>query len=214
MRLLLAALLAATAAGRPLLEPTVPPAEPGSTAPGAPLGMAVPRGQDRPEPGGSALGGAELDALTARVADELRCPICRNQSVLESPTELARQMQAVIRERLAAGETPEEVKAYFVARYGEWILLKPPARGVNLAVYLLPPVFLVAGALLLRGRVRRWRERREVTVEGPDAGAPAGQMDAGPAGHGNVAREAHLEAPAGELSEEDEAWLRETIRRA
>lgn len=114
----------------------------------------------------SGLSPAELDALTAEVASRLRCPVCRNQSVLESSAELSREMQDVIRERLAAGESPEEVKAYFVARYGEWILLKPEARGINLLVYLLPALFLVAGAFLLRNRLGQWR-RRAAAGDGP-----------------------------------------------
>lgn len=213
MRVLLLALLAAAAGSPPPSVPAVPPADPGPPAAAVYSGTAV-AGQDAPAPGGTALTGAELDALTARVADQLRCPICRNQSVLESPTELAREMQSVIRERLASGESPDEVKAYFVARYGEWILLMPTARGVNLAVYLLPPLLLVAGALLLRGRIRRWRERREAPFGSAGSGAAPGPAGAAPGGDGGVPREAPPEAAAGELSEEDEAWLREAIRQA
>ena len=89
-----------------------------------------------------------LDALAAEVASGLRCPVCRNQSIVESNAELSREMQAVVRDRLAAGETPAEVEAYFVSRYGEWILLKPQARGINLLVYGLPVVVLVLGFFL------------------------------------------------------------------
>src|SRR6202008_907501 len=71
------------------------------------------------------------------VAVQLRCVVCQNLSVADSPSEMASQMRAIIRERLAAGESPAEVQRYFVERYGEWILLSPPRRGFNLLVWLL-----------------------------------------------------------------------------
>src|SRR5262245_17886752 len=63
------------------------------------------------------------------IAAQLRCVVCQNLSVADSPSEMASQMRAIIRERLAAGESPAEVQRYFVDRYGEWILLSPPRRG-------------------------------------------------------------------------------------
>lgn len=176
---------------------------------------------------------AELDALTAEVADALRCPVCRNQSVLESSSELARRMQSVIRERLAAGEEPEQVKAYFVERYGEWILLKPEPRGLNLAVYLLPAALVLGGGLLLRSRLRAWRsagERTSADMEGDGAtaegaagtGTRVGSVPAGNAGEapGRTVREGadpgDPERPSGAdlewPSEADREWLSEAIR--
>lgn len=99
---------------------------------------------------------AELEKLTSAVASQLRCPVCQGMSVEDSPTELARDMRAVVREQLASGKSPEEVKAYFVSKYGEWILLEPKPRGLNLAIYLLPVVVLGAGAGLIVRSVRRW----------------------------------------------------------
>ncbi|MFQ5889114.1 MAG: cytochrome c-type biogenesis protein CcmH [Gemmatimonadota bacterium] len=151
---------------------------------------------------GAALEPAELDALTARVAAQLRCPVCRNQSVLESSAELAREMQSVIRERLAAGETPEQVRAYFVSRYGEWILLKPEARGLNLLVYLLPAVATFGGAIFLYRRLRRWAARpagpkRGESIAPPGSGAPV-------AGGGTTTYD--------RLTPEDRRWLEEAVR--
>lgn len=141
--------------------------------------------------------GAELDDLTARVANQLRCPVCRNQSVLESSSTLAREMQAEIRRRLARGETPEEVKAYFVSRYGEWILLQPPAKGINLLVYVLPVLALLVGGYVVFRLVRSWTGR---TPAGEAAGgADAGARSAGP--------------DADELSPEEERRLREAMGR-
>ncbi len=98
----------------------------------------------------------DIDALVAEVASQLRCPVCRQLSVLDSPAEMAQEMRAVIRERLEAGETPEEVKAYFVSKYGEWILLAPKKKGFNLIVWLLPVVGVLGGAVILGVAFRRW----------------------------------------------------------
>jgi cytochrome c-type biogenesis protein CcmH len=97
-----------------------------------------------------------LDERTRRVAAQLRCPVCQGLSLADSPSELALEMKDVVREQLAAGRTPEEVKAYFVAKYGEWILLEPPAQGVNLLAYLLPALALAAGLVVIAIALRRW----------------------------------------------------------
>jgi cytochrome c-type biogenesis protein CcmH len=92
------------------------------------------------------------------VASRLRCPVCQNESVADSPSALAAQMRELIRARLAQGDPPEAVLDYFVARYGEWILLEPPRRGWGWALWLAPGVLLGGGLLLLarylRGAVR------------------------------------------------------------
>lgn len=101
----------------------------------------------------------ELEALTREVASELRCPVCQGLSIADSPAELAVQMKHVIRDQLAAGRTPEEVKAYFIGRYGEWVLLEPEPSGINLLVYVLPLAALVGGAIIVTLAVRRWLSR-------------------------------------------------------
>jgi cytochrome c-type biogenesis protein CcmH len=97
-----------------------------------------------------------LDARTRAVASELRCPVCQGESIEESPSDLAQELKRVVREQLAAGRTPAQVKEYFVGRYGEWILLRPTARGFNYAVYLGPPLLLLAGGAFLFVLLRRW----------------------------------------------------------
>lgn len=128
----------------------------------------------------------ELDARAAEIAAELRCPVCRNQAVVESNAELSREMQALVRERLVAGDTPDEVKEYFVSRYGEWILLEPQRRGINWIVWILPFLALALGAVLAVTLVRKW--------------AAAGSSD-----------EETVE-PAVVLSDENERWIREAVR--
>jgi cytochrome c-type biogenesis protein CcmH len=102
---------------------------------------------------------AALDARVREVASELRCPVCQGLSIQDSPSELAQSMRAVVREQMAAGKTADEVKAHFVAAYGEWVLLRPRARGFNLAVYLLPILAVLAGAILVVVLARRWSSR-------------------------------------------------------
>jgi cytochrome c-type biogenesis protein CcmH len=99
------------------------------------------------------------DEIVHEVAARLRCVVCQNLSVADSPSEMASQMRAIIRERLAAGESPAEVQRYFVDRYGEWILLSPPRRGFNLLVWLLPFVAVVVGLVAAGALVWRWTHR-------------------------------------------------------
>ncbi len=97
-----------------------------------------------------------IDRQVREVASELRCPVCQGLSLQDSPSELAQDMRNVIRTQLEEGKTPEQVKAYFVSSYGEWILLEPEAKGFNLAVYLLPVIAVVGGALMIFIVARRW----------------------------------------------------------
>ncbi len=90
------------------------------------------------------------------VASQLRCVVCQNLSVADSPSETANQMRAIIRERLAAGESPQQVRAYFVEKYGDWILLSPPKSGFTLLVWVVPFVGLGIGLVLVMVVVRRW----------------------------------------------------------
>ena len=103
---------------------------------------------------------APVDERTVHaIAADLRCVVCQSLSVADSPSETASQMRGVIRERLAAGETPEQVKAYFVDKYGLWILLSPPRQGFNLLVWVVPFVGLGLGLILVLIVVRRWSRR-------------------------------------------------------
>lgn len=97
-----------------------------------------------------------LEALTREVAAQLRCPVCQGNSIGDSPSELAQEMKGVVREQLASGKSPEEVKGYFVAKYGEWVLLEPKASGFNLVVYLLPLLGVLVGGFVIWRAVRKW----------------------------------------------------------
>lgn len=124
-------------------------------------GRAALSAQGNPTPGparpvASAPADSVLDAATRSLASQLRCPVCQGLSVQDSPSELAQQMRDVVRQQLQDGKSPDQVKDYFVARYGQWILMTPPAAGFNWLVYSLPAIVLVIGAAMLVVLVRRW----------------------------------------------------------
>lgn len=97
------------------------------------------------------------DDAVRRVASQLRCVVCQNLSVADSPSEMARQMRDVVRERLAQGETDEQVIRYFEERYGPWVRLSPGGW----LVWVLPfaGLFLGLGVVLLV--TLRWTRRAE-----------------------------------------------------
>lgn len=89
------------------------------------------------------------------IASRIRCPVCQSVSVAESPSDQARDMRQIIAEQVAEGRSDEEIVAFFVDRYGEWIVLAPPPRGGTLALWLLPPAAILLGVILALGRRRR-----------------------------------------------------------
>lgn len=108
---------------------------------------------------------APVDENTVReVGEQLRCVVCQSLSVADSPSETANQMRQIIRERLAAGETPEQIKAYFVDKYGLWILLAPPRQGWSLLVWVVPFVGLLGGLVLVAVLVTRWSRRPRIAA--------------------------------------------------
>ena len=145
---------------------------------------------------------AELDALTAEIASKLRCLVCRGQSVQESSSQLAREMQAIIRQKLEEGETPEQIMDFFVASYGDFILLRPPAEGLNLVVYLGPIGAFLVASLGVVAWLRRNRRAVEPVVAGAGSeGVPAGERAAG-----------GERGPVSDLDPADRAWLDAAIR--
>lgn len=98
-----------------------------------------------------------LEREMLEIAKDLRCAVCQNQPISESNADLARDMRAIIREQLAAGKSREEIIDYFVARYGDYVLLKPPYEGVGLLVWVGPLVLIgvlaVSALVYLRRRL-------------------------------------------------------------
>jgi cytochrome c-type biogenesis protein CcmH len=105
-----------------------------------------------------------LDARTQRVAAQLKCLICQGESVADSPSTLAQQMRAVIRQQLQAGRSEQDVIQYFVQRYGNQILWSPPWQGFSLLVWLVPMAFLLCGIGLVILLLRDWRTVSSVSA--------------------------------------------------
>lgn len=99
-----------------------------------------------------------LEARAREISRDLRCVVCQNQSIDDSDAPLAADLRAIVRERLTAGETNEQVTAYIVARYGSFVLLKPPLELETILLWAAPLLVLVPGglgvALYLRRRGR------------------------------------------------------------
>ena len=88
-----------------------------------------------------------IDDEAREISYLLMCPVCQGQSVAESNSELAKDMRSIIREKLEAGESKEQIINYFVNRYGESILGYPPVKGVNLLLWILPALAVVLGGI-------------------------------------------------------------------
>jgi cytochrome c-type biogenesis protein CcmH len=102
-----------------------------------------------------------LEARARDISKELRCLVCRNESIDESNAPLARDLRLLVRERLTEGDSDREVLAYVVDLYGEYVLLRPTARGANLALWLAGPVMLLAGGGIALAYLRRRRAAPE-----------------------------------------------------
>ena len=105
------------------------------------------------------------------IAKGLYCPVCENVPLDVCPTLACKQWRDTIREKLALGWDQAQIEQYFVEQYGDRVLATPPARGLNWAVYLIPPaVFLLGGAVLV-GAMRAWRRPPAVSRVGQDPAA-------------------------------------------
>ncbi|MEM7597244.1 MAG: cytochrome c-type biogenesis protein [Pseudomonadota bacterium] len=96
-----------------------------------------------------------LEARARALSEELRCLVCRNESIDESNAPLARDLRLLVRERLVAGDSDAEVMEFVVARFGEYVLLKPQATGANLILWLAGPLMLLCGVGLGLSYLRR-----------------------------------------------------------
>lgn len=105
------------------------------------------------------------EARARSLSRELRCMVCQNQSIDDSDAPLARDLRLLVRERIAAGNTDQQVMDFLVARYGEFVLLKPRVEGQTLLLWLIPPLVLIGGGVALWLGNRR-RNHAAATEEG------------------------------------------------
>jgi cytochrome c-type biogenesis protein CcmH len=103
------------------------------------------------------LSDVALEARARGLSRELRCMVCQNQSIDDSDAPLARDLRLLVRERLTAGDSDDQVQDFLVARYGAFVLLKPPFEWYTATLWLTPAAALLAGAIAMFVAVRRRR---------------------------------------------------------
>ncbi len=117
--------------------------------------LAVPTLAEPPPPPEVALSDPALEAKAHEVMLQLRCITCQDQSIAESHANQAQAMRSIVRERIAAGDSAEEVRRFFIERYGDWVSYVPPARADTLLLWLAPLLFLALGGIVMWRRVRK-----------------------------------------------------------
>jgi cytochrome c-type biogenesis protein CcmH len=108
------------------------------------------------------MGNQVLQDRVMKLAGELRCLVCQGESLAESHSDFAKDMRVKIRDLIQQGKTNQEVKDYLVARYGDFILYRPPFSGITAYIWIAPFVLAVAGASLLIFNIKRRRARIKV----------------------------------------------------
>jgi cytochrome c-type biogenesis protein CcmH/NrfF len=137
------------------VEGAAPPATPGSPGildeskliPGIPPGPPPPAG--------------EVQNIAYAIGVKLRCPVCQGLSVADSTSAAAVQMQMRIRELVAAGYSEEQIRAYFIERYGEWIVLDPEVKGLNLLIWIGPGLLAGLGLAWAASLTVKWRKEED-----------------------------------------------------
>lgn len=101
------------------------------------------------------------EAQARALMETIRCVVCQGQSVADSDADMAGDMRALIRQRIAAGETPDAIRKCLIARYGDYITFDPPFSAVTWPLWLAPLALLAIGAWIARGSFRRRRPPAE-----------------------------------------------------
>lgn len=102
-----------------------------------------------------------LEERARDLSQGLRCPVCRNESIDESNAALAKELRILVRERIAAGDTDDEAVDFLVARYGEFVLLRPTTDGVNIVLWLAAPALLLIALAIGWSTIRAKRDTDE-----------------------------------------------------
>jgi cytochrome c-type biogenesis protein CcmH len=122
------------------------------------LALATPAAAVQPD---EVLADPALEARARDLSKDLRCLVCRNESIDDSNAGLARDLRLLVRERLVAGDTDEEAISFIVDRYGEYVLLNPPVAGANVLLWIAGPLMLLGGGAIAFTYLRR----RRLTME-------------------------------------------------
>ena len=129
----------------------------------ATLGLVAVRGHHQPQ---------SRAQQVQQIASGLHCPICKDLSVADSPAPLAQQMRQQIDEQLSAGRSPDQIRAGFVAAYGDSVLMSPPRQGLAGTAYFLPALVLLAGLIAAGALLRRWLRTPRADLAAADGGPP------------------------------------------
>ncbi len=101
------------------------------------------------------LADPQQERAAKALMETIRCVVCQGQSIADSNADLAADMRGLIRERIAAGEKPEVIRAWLIAHYGAWVSFKPQLEAASAPLWLVPLGALFAGAFLIRGHFKR-----------------------------------------------------------
>jgi cytochrome c-type biogenesis protein CcmH len=112
-----------------------------------------------------------LEARARAISRELRCMVCQNESIDESEAPLARDLRLLVRRRIMAGDSDQQIIDFLVSRYGEFILLKPPLSWNTLALWGAPPALLLIGIAMIIVVERRRRAGRRPAAQTPQLSA-------------------------------------------
>jgi cytochrome c-type biogenesis protein CcmH len=112
----------------------------------------------------TAVRAQSLDDRVYAVSRQLMCPVCAGQTVAESDAAVAREMRAIIRQKLLAGESQDQILWYFVAQFGDGVLAEPPRRGLSVVLYLGPLLALTLGLVIAAVFIRRWTRAPSMPV--------------------------------------------------
>ncbi len=116
------------------------------------------------DPAGQPLSGQALEAETERIGSLVRCPVCQGLSIADSPAPMAQKMKRQTRDLIAEGYTEDQILSYFERSYGEFVLLRPPLRGINWLVWLAPFILLSLGLLVVFMFFRRSAAKKGAEV--------------------------------------------------
>lgn len=110
------------------------------------------------------------DDLTAdqrayQLSQQLMCPVCDGQTLDQSQAQISQDMKAVIRDKLEAGDTNEQIRAYFIQRYGEAVLAAPDSSGFNLVAWIMPFIIFAGGVLIVANALRRMKKQPKLAPE-------------------------------------------------
>lgn len=101
------------------------------------------------------------------IAKQMYCPVCENTPLDVCPTQACAEWRELIRDKLAAGWSETQIKAYFVEQFGDRVLAEPPAKGINWLVYIVPPIAFILGVYVLFKAIQSWKRQTKVEPRVP-----------------------------------------------